>query len=507
MDKASLGFWLFGAALAGTAAVSVLDPFATRAPQQPPVTAMETPADPEPQEPVKPEPGPAATAANTPAAVTEPGPATQTEVAAADPAPETPAAAAVAPAGVPVPAPELPAAANEVSIPRFDLLRAEPDGSLVVAGSAAIGARIEILSGSSVLAETVAGDGGDFVAILDEPLGAGDYQIVLRATGPDGAAATSVETAIVSIPEASNGQVLALVEAPGQASRLITAPQAGASALVPVEPSARPATVAAEPAPAAATTDAAETAPVETEVATAPVAEPAPAASPAAAPAAPPADVRIEAVEIDGGTVFVAGAATAGARLRVYANEILLGETVASETGRFLVEVRRDLAVGDYIIRADVIDKTGADVLVRASVPFVRGEGERLAAVAVPPAPVLPAAPPSIPFEIATGAPDSSGTGISVPQALGVLQGPPVIESGALVPTGQSVIIRKGDTLWQISRRVYGRGVKYTTIYAANADQIGDPDRIWPGQVFAVPGEGDDDAAALERHLQLRTGN
>jgi len=56
-----------------------------------------------------------------------------------------------------------------------------------------------------------------------------------------------------------------------------------------------------------------------------------------------------------------------------------------------------------------------------------------------------------------------------------------------LQPVDGSVIIRRGDTLWRISRRVYGRGVRFSTIYLANQDQIADPDRIWPGQVFSVP--------------------
>jgi nucleoid-associated protein YgaU len=50
-----------------------------------------------------------------------------------------------------------------------------------------------------------------------------------------------------------------------------------------------------------------------------------------------------------------------------------------------------------------------------------------------------------------------------------------------------AVIIRRGDSLWRISRRVYGLGVRYSTIYLANQEQISDPDRIWPGQVFKVP--------------------
>ena len=48
-------------------------------------------------------------------------------------------------------------------------------------------------------------------------------------------------------------------------------------------------------------------------------------------------------------------------------------------------------------------------------------------------------------------------------------------------------IIRHGDNLWTIARRVYGSGIKYTTIYTANSDQIRDPDLIYPGQVFDLP--------------------
>ena len=53
-------------------------------------------------------------------------------------------------------------------------------------------------------------------------------------------------------------------------------------------------------------------------------------------------------------------------------------------------------------------------------------------------------------------------------------------------------IIRRGDNLWTIARRVYGRGIRYTTIYEANTGQIRDPDRIYPGQIFALPENPDD---------------
>jgi nucleoid-associated protein YgaU len=64
-----------------------------------------------------------------------------------------------------------------------------------------------------------------------------------------------------------------------------------------------------------------------------------------------------------------------------------------------------------------------------------------------------------------------------------------------------SVIIRKGDNLWTISKRTYGQGTRYTTIYLANRDQIRNPDLILPGQVFVMPQQplGDDE---VQRRLQ-----
>ncbi len=81
---------------------------------------------------------------------------------------------------------------------------------------------------------------------------------------------------------------------------------------------------------------------------------------------------------------------------------------------------------------------------------------------------------------------------------------PPSIAGASLQPVEGSVIIRRGDSLWRISRRVYGRGIRYSTIYLANRDQIADPDLIWPGQVFRVPektseGESADMEAIADR--------
>ncbi|MEM9014862.1 MAG: Ig-like domain-containing protein [Pseudomonadota bacterium] len=55
------------------------------------------------------------------------------------------------------------------------------------------------------------------------------------------------------------------------------------------------------------------------------------------------------------------------------------------------------------------------------------------------------------------------------------------------------VVVQPGNSLWRIARRAYGEGIQYTIIYEANADQIRDPDLIYPGQIFEVPDAEDNE--------------
>jgi nucleoid-associated protein YgaU len=386
-----------------------------------------------------------------------------------------PAADAMKPAADAMkPANEAPASTAQpappgVIAPSFDVVRVEGDGSVVIAGNAAPNARVEIVHGSNVLGETTAGADGAFAMVLDDPLKPGDYQIVLRATAPDGVVATSTQTAVISVPEQPGGQVLAMVEEPGKAAELLTVPKPGS-----------------QPQAAPAKQDAAQT-PAAPAAATAPETPAAPVAGP---------KIVVEAVEIDGGKVFVAGLADPGRKVRAYANEILLGDAVTSPDGHFLIEAARDLPVGEYTIRVDGLDAEGDKVVVRAAVPFQREPGESIAAVA-----------PSAPSEAKPADAASSGEPAPQPATPGTAKpaetaaapadgGPAATVAPKLEHANSSVIIRRGDTLWRISRRVYGHGVRYSTIYLANQEQIADPDRIWPGQVFKVPEKSKEGEAA-----------
>ncbi|MEM1307859.1 MAG: LysM peptidoglycan-binding domain-containing protein [Pseudomonadota bacterium] len=59
--------------------------------------------------------------------------------------------------------------------------------------------------------------------------------------------------------------------------------------------------------------------------------------------------------------------------------------------------------------------------------------------------------------------------------------------AGVLVRRGRKYVVRRGDTLWRIARRHYGRGIKYHRIFRANRRKIRNPHLIYPCQRFRVP--------------------
>jgi nucleoid-associated protein YgaU len=314
------------------------------------------------------------------------------------------------------------APAAKAVLPIFDVVSVQGDGSIVIAGRAAPNARVEAVTETQNVGDTTTGSNGDFVIVITlEP---GDYQILLRQIIADDIQ-LSREAAIISVPESEDGEVLVLVEMAGEASRLLAVPNArlgdsGAPIL---------------------------------------------AGTPATAPPPTPlhgSSISVEAVEIEGSSMFVAGAADPGRRVLAYADNIVIGEAVASAAGRFLIETERELALGDHMIRVDAVGADGTEVLARAAVPFTNeGVADDIGDVS--------SAPP----------------GARATETTGNVNG--------------SVIIRRGDTLWRISRRVYGQGMRYSAIYLANQNQIKDPDRIWPGQVFRVPEEtAEGDLADME---------
>lgn len=125
----------------------------------------------------------------------------------------------------------------------------------------------------------------------------------------------------------------------------------------------------------------------------------------------------------------VTGKALAKAHVQVYLDGRPLARASADDQGRWHVSAKINLRSGNHTIRADQLD-AAAKVTGRAEINFA-----------------------------------VNGT-------------PP--------PEGK-LVVEKGNSLWKIARRTYGSGYEYLAIYRANKEQIRDPDRIYPGQVFAIP--------------------
>ena len=61
------------------------------------------------------------------------------------------------------------------------------------------------------------------------------------------------------------------------------------------------------------------------------------------------------------------------------------------------------------------------------------------------------------------------------------------VASPAVAPKISSKVVSRGDSLWRISRIIYGDGARYALVYRANRDRIRNPNLIYPGQTLVIP--------------------
>lgn len=357
-------------------------------------------------------------------------------------------------------APSAPAAkpdgdtAAEPIAPSFDIVRVEPNGDSVIAGRAAPGATIELLRGEQVHARGVADASGLF-AITPPPLPVGSHQVALQSIAPDGKRQRSRESVTVSI-DGTTRPLVALV-APDKATVLLSNPE--------------------PPAPKTAENPQPQSAPQQE--ASAPPAVPA-SQTPPAQPAAR-AEIKIVSVEAEQGKLFVSGQASPGSTIRLYLNETFVAPGGAGGDGKLSFAIASGVKPGDYRVRLDDVDPVSGQVKSRAEVVFNVPVEEAQPQVAQSPAQSQPAQ------EAAPGAQGMTGP-IGGQTASAASEGQ-ISPNTVVVPNISTAIVSRGDSLWRISQRIYGRGVRYTVIYGANQEQIRNPDLIYPGQVFVLPAE------------------
>jgi len=456
----------------------------------------------------------------------------------------------------------------ELLKPTFDVVRVEKDGSTVIAGEGPENEIVELMDGEEKLAETKVNSTGEFVFVLDKPLKPGAHELYLRVTPKEGDPIQSSSFAFVDIPKPNTiGEVTVLLAEAGKPSQVLQKPEIIQEEVAEEEvnqeelPEEEVAKVEQEeqvvvPQPSDVEeqeTNADEETSVDEE--TTVVTATAEASVPLADPETPSqevveensqeqnevaiveetapevvtdkpveveklAPVLIEAADVEGGKIFIAGTGEPLTSINIYLDNELLGSAQVAENGAFLFEGSKQIAAGRYDIRADMT-KGGASVLARAEVTLVHEP--QVAAVEEPeeiiettPEPEQKQEPEPEEVEALSSAVDETVAEDVAPENdpepvneeqtdVAIIE--PKVEQAAEpepepkpkpeqveaevekkeIQTGSAVIIRRGDNLWTVARRNYGAGIRYTTIFDANRDQVRDPHLIYPGQVLKIP--------------------
>jgi len=144
----------------------------------------------------------------------------------------------------------------------------------------------------------------------------------------------------------------------------------------------------------------------------------------------------VDAVDYGGGNLTISGHAIPDHAVQLYIDNHFVGRTLTNEAGRWHITPQTDIAPGTYTLRADMVDDKG-QVLARRELPFQRAEPE---------------------------------------------------ETKNLAP-GSFVVVQPGNSLWRLAERTYGKGLRFHMIYEANQELIRNPDLIYPGQIFRLPGQ------------------
>lgn len=225
------------------------------------------------------------------------------------------------------PTAQAPDAARQTSLPAFDVVRVEPNGTTVIAGRAVPGSSVTILDGDRALGTVQADARGEWVYLPADALPPGARELRLEQKAADGTVTQGEGTVVLAVPEASRdlagrrgegaGDALAVLSSKN-GSRVLQAPRGTAQAGAP-----RPA-----------------------------------------------GEVTIDTIDYDrGGKVTMGGQAKAGTEIMVYSQNNLIGRTKAGDDGRWSLTPDRGLADGQYSLR---VDQVGPDskVASRAEVNF-----------------------------------------------------------------------------------------------------------------------------------------
>ena len=133
----------------------------------------------------------------------------------------------------------------------------------------------------------------------------------------------------------------------------------------------------------------------------------------------------------------------------------------AFPNGKVLFDNDMTVTLEDYTIKEDA--KDGFDVVVSIKLKQFRHYGTKIVKVSEPDTP--------------TEEPVAS-----IEEVRETTNSPEPTEGETVTHT-----VVRGDCLWNIAKKYYGDGSKYTAIFEANKDKIQNPNLIYDGQILTIP--------------------
>lgn len=383
--------------------------------------------------------------------------------------------------------------------PSIDLLRVAPDGYVVMAGRASPNEKVLAYNGNELVGETKSNATGDYVFVFDYPLTIGEHELIVTAGKDDANMVSSKTSGVVIFPQDKSNMIV-LLSKPGEASKIMQMPSSRFG-----------------PKTANLKNKNQTESNVDNKVAK-----------------EEKLPIAVNAVDVEEKRYYLAGEATPKSTVNVYIDNEFKGKAITGEEGAFLYYGRESISVGKHAIRVDMLGTDNETVTARAEVVLDhQTQASRALALAAKKSAEVKAqadrvsknvkvkqtAKNSEPLANASISSGSTGKKIAdIPNAPSeevpvkkklaskvaaapaktqdevakIVETPKVaktIDGKKVIKSGSSVIIRRGDSLWHVSRRKFGEGRKYTVIYTANRDQIKNPHRIYPGQVLKIPEE------------------
>ena len=312
----------------------------------------------------------------------------------------------------------------QITAPSFDIVRITPQGDTVMAGRARPGEKVEIYDGANKIGEVVADKRGEWVFVPTSPLAPGSRRLSLKMIDLDGSVVASESDVVLVVPEKGKDIAGKSVDQPSQPLAMKVPAKPGSGVEILQKPKPDAPNITGKSVDQPSQ-------PLAMKVQAKPGSGVEILQKPR--PDAPDITLTIDAIDYDdSGKLDIIGKAPPAANINLYLNNNFFGRGKSNHRGLWRQTPERKVNPGIYTVRADLIGNDG-EVKNRIEVVFAR----------------------SVPL-----------TGIK---------------------PGTLVVVESGNSLWRIARRTYGRGFRYTVIYAANKDQIKDPNLIWPGQVFSLP--------------------